>query len=101
MSHDTDDPAERLREQKDRVETLRSQTEDGDIEQDLEEIQSEIEAKIEQANDPERPDPRMIDIEIIKKDINDAERDIKRKQGDDLREREIDWDDTNQGIGGP
>lgn len=93
------DPADRLREQKERVETLQSRTEDVDVEQDLKQIQVEIEAKIEQASDPERPDPDIVDIEMLKKDINEAEHTIQRKQGDDVREREIDWDDTNQGIG--
>lgn len=100
MDDNTNSPAERLREQKGRVETLRSQTEDEDIEQKLQEIQGEIKTKIKQANDPERPDPRIADIEMIKMDINEVERDIKRKQGDNLRERKIDWDDSNQGIGG-
>lgn len=94
------DPAERLREQKERVETLQSRTEDVDVERDLKQIQAEIEATIEQANDPERPDPRIMDVEMIRKDINEAEHTMKRKQGDDVREREIDWDDRNQGIGG-
>lgn len=94
------DPAERLREQKERVETLQSRTEDVDVERDLKQIQAEIEAKIEQANDPERPDLRIMDVEMIRKDINEAEHTMKRKQGDDVREREIDWDDRNQGIGG-
>lgn len=94
------DPAERLREQKERVETLQSRTEDVDVERDLKQIQAEIEATIEQANDPERPDLRIMDVEMIRKDINEAEHTMKRKQGDDVREREIDWDDRNQGIGG-
>jgi len=43
----------------------------------------------------------MMDLEIINKYINEVERKIKRKQADNLLEREIDWSETDQGIGGP
>jgi hypothetical protein len=102
MYDDAGDPVKRLRDQKETVEALRTRTDDERIERELEEIRTEIDATIKQANDPDRPDPKLTtDIQMIQRDINDIEHEIKVKQGDTQREREIDWDETNQGIGGP